>query len=326
MTASSRRNASIAALLIASLLTACGGGGSDGGTTASTTTPTTPTTPVAPVTPVAPTQEPGAPTLQGDTALDGYNWFNYRRVQIGLSALTRNSRIDLAAQGHSVYQRQNNSITHTQNSALPGFTGTDLLDRLNAAGYTLVKPYAYGEVISAAGETSGFYHAEELIGAIYHRFVIFEPVFKEMGTGAASSSNYTYFTTDFGASNGYGTGVGRGNVANYPAANQVQVPRNFFSDTESPDPVPNQNEVGYPISVHADISALLTVQSFTVRPRGGSDLSVRLMVRSNDTETPRSAAAIIPLSVLRANTVYDVSFSGTVDNVPLSRNWSFTTK
>jgi hypothetical protein len=34
--------------------------------------------------------------------------------------------------------------------------------------------------------------------------------------------------------------------------------------------VPNQNEVGYPISVHADINNPVLVQSFTVAPRGGT--------------------------------------------------------
>eukprot|EP01032_Pedospumella_encystans_P029741 gene29741-33577_t len=82
-----------------------------------------------------------------------------------------------------------------------------------------------------------------------------EPVFREAGTGSATGNGYTYFTADFATTNGYGAGVGRGKLVVYPAVNQTRVPLNFFSDTESPDPVPNQNEVGYPISVQGDISA-----------------------------------------------------------------------
>ena len=52
---------------------------------------------------------------------------------------------------------------------------------------------------------------------------------------------------------------------------------NFFSDYEAPDPVAGQNEVGYPVSVHADISAVLTVQSFTIQPRGGAALTTKLL-------------------------------------------------
>ncbi|MGO4382443.1 CAP domain-containing protein [Pseudoduganella sp. RAF53_2] len=310
------------AWLLAALLTACGGGGgsTSSGSDIGVATPTTPTTPT-------PTDQPGAPAMTGDTATDGFNWFNYRRAQIGLSQLTRNSRIDAAAVGHSNYLRLNNTVVHNQTAGNPGFTGAALSDRFAAAGYTLTLPYAYGEVISAASDRSGVYHAEELIAAIYHRFVVFEPVFREMGAGAATgNNNYTYFTADLATSNGYGAGVGHGKVVNYPADGQTAVPTTFNSDNESPDPVPNQNQVGYPISVHADISAQISVTTFTVHPRGGSNMTTRLLSRATDAETPTSAAAIIPLSTLQSGTTYDVSFSGTVDSVPVSRNWSFTTK
>lgn len=307
----------ITALALAAMLAACGGGG-DGGSSAVVNTPVVPTGLAA---------QPGAPAATGDTATDGFAWFNYRRNQIGLSTLTRNTLIDTAALGHSNYLRLNNTVSHDQVSGNPGFTGVATGDRLKAAGYQVVIPSAYGEVISAAGERSGFFHAEELITAIYHRFLVFEPVFREMGVGAANTSNYTYFTANLAASNGYGAGVARGSVAVYPADAQVAVPVNFMSDTETPDPVPNQNEVGYPISVHANISSVLTVTSFTVKPRGGADLPVRLLAPGVDPHMQdTAAAAIVPLSRLGAGTTYDVSFRGTVDSVAVTRNWSFTTQ
>ncbi|NVM80023.1 uncharacterized protein YkwD [Duganella sp. SG902] len=307
---------SAAALLGSALLAGCGGGGGD---TSAVTGPGTTTPPL--------TQEPGAPTLTGNTATDGYNWFNYRRAQAGLPTLSRNSRIDTAAQGHSDYQRINRTITHEQTPGLGGFTGVTLVNRLTAAGYTLSGSYSAGEVISATTSGTGFYQAEELITAIYHRFVIFEPVFKEIGTGAATiPGSYTYFTADFAAVNGL-SGLGAGKFIVYPVSNQTGVPVNFFSDSESPDPVPGQNEVGYPISVHADYGNLVTVQSFTVTPRGGAALSTRLLSAAAGTsEKTTSAAAIVPLAPLKGATVYDVSFSGTVGGVAVSRNWSFTTK
>lgn len=304
------------AILLATLLAACGGGGGGGSST-----------PVAPPPVTPPVMPPGAPTATGDTALDGFNWFNYRRAGIGLSTLARNVRLDTAAAGHSNYLRLNNTVSHDQAAGNPGFTGATLENRITAAGYTLTRPYAFGEVISAAGDRSGFYHAEELITAIYHRFVILEPVFKEMGTGASTSgSNYTYFTADFAASAGYGPGLGRGRVASYPGDGQVMVPTTFLSDTESPDPVPNQNAVGYPVSVHADISSSITVGSFTIKPRNGAALTTRLLSSATDTHTSGHVAAIVPLTTLSANTVYDVSFSGNVDGVAVTRSWSFTTK
>ena len=159
---------------------------------------------------------------------------------------------------------------------------------------------------------------------------MFEPVFREAGTGATTvAGGYTYFTADLTATNGLGAGIGAGRLVNYPVGNQTNVPINFFSDTESPDPVPAQNQVGYPISVHADSGrggAGVVVRSFTIAPRGSSALNTLLLSAANDQRTSSSAAAIIPLAPLRRGTVYDVSFDGTVDGVVAARTWSFTTR
>ncbi len=307
--AQSFRSASIiSALLAALLLAACGGGG-DGASSS------------------AATLEQNAPQATGNTATDGFNWFNFRRQQIGEQALARNNALDGAAQGHSDYQKINNTITHEQTPGNPGFTGARVADRLAGAGYQFTQgSYAYGEVISSSGNTSGAYAADSLIAAIYHRFVIFEPMFKEVGAGAATvAGGATYFTTDFTA-NGLETGLGAGQSIVYPFANQTNVPINFFSDNEEPDPVPTQNEVGYPISIHADTISTVVAQTFTMQPRGGAPLQVQLMQRASDSHTPSSAAAIIPLNVLASNTIYDVQFIGTVDGIAVNRTWSFTTR
>lgn len=274
-------------------------------------------------------QDASAPTVTNNIATDGLNWINYRRSQIGMPPLTRNSMIDVAAQGHSDYQRINNTVTHVQTRGKPGYTGEQLSDRLQAAGYIFGAPNAIGEVISATSNGSGFYMAEELITAIYHRFVIFEPVFQEIGAGAAStSSNYNYFTADFVTNLGYGNGIAAGTVVTWPFNGQTQVPVNFFSDYEEPDPVPNANEVGYPVSVHTNLTRTLVVQSFTIHAHGASsNLPTRLLAQGQDANTTtQSAAAIVPLSKLAGATTYDVSFTGTVDGTPVTRNWSFTTK
>ena len=308
-----------AALAAALVLSACGGGGGNGNGT-----------PVAVTPPAgAPPQVAGAPAATGVVATDGLNWINYRRGQIGMPVLTRNAQIDIAAQRHSEYQRTNNTVTHDQTSGKPGFTGVGLVARLEQAGYTFTQNanYAYGEVISATNSTSGAYMAEELITAIYHRFVIFEPRFQEIGTGSATNaSGYNYFTTDFASNNGYGPGIGRGNVVTWPAAGQTGVTRNFLSDYEAPDPVPELNEVGYPVSVHADIDSTLTATTFTMRPRGEADVAVKLLTRPLDGISPSSGAAVVPLAVLRAATTYDVTFAGTLGGAAVNRSWSFTTK
>ncbi|QYF96006.1 CAP domain-containing protein [Massilia sp. PAMC28688] len=266
--------------------------------------------------------------MTGNVATDGLNWLNFRRQQAGLSVLPRNALIDSAAEGHSNYQRLN-EVTHVQEVGKPGFTGVSLFDRLQRAGYANPTNYFYGEVISASTSTSGVYLAEELITAIYHRFAIFEPRFKEIGAGAlADSRGYNVLTINFGANNGYGPGLGAGNVVTWPIDGHTNVLRDFNSDNEAPDPVPNQNRVGYPISVHADADARLTVASFTMRPRGGADIATRLLSADADsvnTKT-RSAVSIVPLAVLSPSTTYDVAFVGTLNGLPLTKSWSFTTR
>jgi uncharacterized protein YkwD len=300
-------------------LVACGGGGGGSNAGAPNVTPSTGFS----------GQDASAPTATNNIATDGLNWINYRRSQIGMPALARNGVIDTAAQGHSDYQRINNVVSHDQTAGKTGYTGARLQDRLTNAGYVFGSPNAIGEVISATSNGSGFYMAEELITAIYHRFVIFEPVFKEIGAGAATTSaNYSYFTADFVANNGYGTGIAAGTIVTWPFNGQTQVAPNFNSDYEEPDPVPDRNEVGYPVSVHTNLTRKLTVQSFTIRAHGANtDLAARLLAQGQDANTTtQSAAAIVPLARLASGTTYDVTFTGAVDGVPVTRSWSFTTK
>lgn len=310
----------ISITLLAWLLTACGGGSSGGMSGVADTAPV-----IAPV-PVT-TSEPNAPLVTNNTATDGFNWINFRRQGLGIQALARNAFVDTAAQGHSEYQKLNNTITHTQIVGKPGFTGVALSDRLSAASYLFKSSsYAYGEVISGTANTSGANAAEDLITAIYHRFVLFEPMFKEAGTGGATiPGNYTYFTADLVTDN-LDRGLARGQVVSYPFDAQKNVLTKFDSDNESPDPVVGRNTVGFPVSVHANLTSTLKVTSFTIAPRGSAPLSTLLLANATDPHTPVSAAAIIPMDVLASATTYEVRFIGTVDGLPVDRAWSFTTR
>jgi uncharacterized protein YkwD len=287
------------------LLTACGGGGSsdEGNITATSA------------------------VVNVQTATDGLAQFNMRRQQLGLQAVVRNAALDDAAQRHSEYQALNGDITHEQEVGRRGFTGVKVGDRLSAADYKFTQSgYAYGEVISKTSDPSGVRAAEDLIAAIYHRFVIFEPMFKEVGVGAAGlAGGAIYFTTNF-AANGLDVGLGKGNFVTYPKDGQQSVPRVFNSDNEVPDPVPGRNAVGYPISLHADIESAVGVQSFTLRPQNGVDVAVQLLSSAVDQYTRSSVAAIVPLDVLTAGTTYEARFIGSIDGFAVDRTWTFTTQ
>jgi uncharacterized protein YkwD len=309
----------IAACIAALALAACGGGGSDSGSASSSAAGTF--TGFSGL-------DASAPVLTNNIATDGFNWINYRRAQAGVGVLARNSMLDRSAQAHSDYQRLNSTVTHSEDPAKSGFTGATVEARVQAAGYTLVRDYASGEIIAATNNSSGFYMAEELVTAIYHRFVMFEPLFKDMGSGAATGSDsYNYFTTNLGATRGYSAGLPSHTIVTWPVNGQTGVQTTFASNFEEPDPVPDVDYVGYPISIHANLTETVSVQSFTVRPRGGAELARRLLVKGQDANTTMSSvAAIVPIAPLAANTTYDVSFSGTVGGAAVSKTWSFTTK
>ena len=313
-----RAAAATSMLAMLAMLAACGGNRhDDNGVMASTTN----------ITPASLALTAGAPAATGDIAYDAYQWINFRRGQAGLATLSRNGALDAAAAAHSSYQKNNKIVSHDELSGNSGYTGATVADRLAAAGYTLVAPYALGEVIAATSDNSGALMTEQLITAIYHRFVIMEPVFKEVGTGNANAgAGYNYLSADFAASAGFGPGLGAGAVAGYPFDGQSAVPTVFYSDNEAPDPVPDQNAVGYPVSVQADINRTLLVQSFTLRPLGGATMATRLLSAATDAETPASAAAIIPLAVLAGHTTYQVQFSGTLDGSAVTLAWTFTTQ
>ncbi len=301
------------ALLFISLIAAC----SDGSDRSSTGTSATQLA----------AQESMAPAANGDVADDGLAWINYRRAQAGLRTVARDARLDHAAAAHAAYQQLNNLITHDERPALRGFTGATASDRLRAAGYPLDSDArADGEVIAATAEADGFAAAEGLLGAIYHRYLMLEPRFDLAGAGTAHrAGGYDWLNVNFVATRA-SAGLNAGQIVVWPVPGQQSVRTRVFSDQETPDPVPGRDAVGYPTSVHASLGTLLQVNRFTLRERGGNALQVVLLNSETDRDTPASAAAIIPLVRLRAGTVHEVEFIGSVDNQPVERRWSFTTR
>lgn len=293
------------------------------------------------------------------TASEGFAQINFRRASAGIPPLNFSSEITRAAQSHSDYQRINgpfqedggsSPITHAETPGKPNFTGVEACpDRITAAGYVLdpAQGYGCGEVISALSDSSGVTAAEELIAAVYHRFIVLQPSFRDAGAGAALSSDgrFAIFTQNF-AVRGSFAGLGSGNFAVYPFHGQTVVPTSFNHSTEMPDPLPPSmfpefvdKAVGYPVSVHADLDQRIDVTTFTLRQQANSTLmNARLLSAATDVETQSFSAAIVPFQQLSPGTSYVAEFSGTICSrsfetdqcvsapVPVARTWSFTTQ
>lgn len=342
MVAFSRWNTLPSVLLLSFMLSACGGHNGpeyeNGGTGSSSSQATA----------AQLAAEPGAPALSGNTATDAFNWYNFRRQQVGLPVLVRKSTLDTSAQKHADYMSIFGNATHVETDQTnPYFTGTRAIDRMIKAGYVFQNDSGFNsEVLSGiTNNTSGFFHAEALVMAVFHRFAIFEPTFSEAGAGFSTAKNgWTYVNMDMASPNGLGPGLtGTGNVmVTYPFSGQQNVPRNFFSNTEDPDPIPGKDEVGYPITVHANADVTLDTTTFEVRKHGDSSLLAATRVEFGThadgtiSSVPESAACIIPDAPLLTKTTYDVKYVGnanapsidgqTTVTYPINRSWSFTTR
>lgn len=248
---------------------------------------------------------------------------NFIRQSVGLASVGVNAKIGQAAQSHADYLLTNvGGPDHFQISGKPGFTGVNPGARLNAAGYAWQR---YTEVIDG-GMQSGKNAVKALIQAIYHRFGILNTAVSEVGVGIASSATMPIMVFDFGALPLNAATLSSAWRGTYPIDNQTDVPVDFYSDTEAPDPVPNANRVGYPVSFHLPEGETLATTSFTLAPAGGANIATLLLVAPTDPNVPANVAAIVPLVPLSYDTNYVVAFSGTrALGQPVNASWSFRT-
>ena len=257
------------------------------------------------------------------------NWINYRRSQIGMPALTRRTpRSTARPRAIPITSASTTSSPTTKTAGKPGFTGASLAGppargrlRSSAPPNTRI-----GEVISATSNGSGFYMAEELITAIYHRFVDLRAACSRKSAPARPSpapatpispptSSPTTATAPASAA---------GTLVTWPFNGQTEVPANFFSDYEEPDPVPDAQRSGLPgqrarrtSTAHADGAELHDPRArrqhdLAVAPAGpgpGCDTGTR--------SRPRRSSR---WRRWRPRTTYDVTFIGTVDGIPVTRD------
>ncbi|MDP2794821.1 MAG: pilus assembly protein N-terminal domain-containing protein [Sulfurisoma sp.] len=246
---------------------------------------------------------------------------NFRRGQIGLAPVTSHADMARAARAHSSYLAANNTTGHYETPSAQGYFGDTPGTRLSNSGY----PYrTYGEIISF-GPATGTLGIESLIEAIYHRFAIFTSSFDEAGAGFNTDhpTHGNVLTVDFGSRSSPLPAARADWVGLYPFDGQDRVPVDFYSDQESPDPMPDANRVGYPVSIHIDSASTLQVTSFTLFD-GATALPTSLLSPGAQS-VPASASAMIPNQVLEHGRTYTASFVGSVDGARLERQWTFAT-
>ncbi len=249
------------------------------------------------------------------------NRVNYYRSLAGLDDFSLSETLSLASQAHATYLKINELLGHYEDKdEYPeGFTGVDPSDRAEVQGYQ----GTVGEVISYGHEAEE--GVDSLITAIYHRFGLLNPGYTEAGVGDDSYPAPFYYVQVINPARPQGTTEPTGIISVYPADGQTDVPLKFNSDDESPDPVPDTNTVGYPVSIQFSSDyETVTLTDFTIS-KNSVPLYATILDPVQDENTPENAFSVIPLAELEPETVYDVLFQWTVNAESYEKQWSFTT-
>ncbi|WP_028221564.1 CAP domain-containing protein [Paraburkholderia oxyphila] len=313
-------------------LAACGGGGgnsgsgsnnssSPSGSSSSGTTPSSPTT-----------GNVSTPQYNANSAqLAVFNTINAQRQQCGFPALTENTLLDQASQAHADYIGKNGgTITDTEVSGNPGFTGATYADRATAAGYP-------GSRVWVAGESAGYYTNGTLTEAAYGTSIA-----TAWASGVYHVGAFVWPATQIGVGwnettyNGFPEAHGVITPANlqpisgslplmFPCDGATGVPYKVVGETPTP---PNSNGTyGPTLAVSGNPGDTVVLTSGTLTDTSGNVITMQLLNSTNDTNKliqPFEARAY-SATPLTANTKYSVSLSGAINGTPFSRTGSFTT-
>lgn len=339
------------AISLSILLAACGGGGGGSSTTPSSasgtgTTPATPATTV--VTPA--NLQATVPAFTYGASSEEFAFgtaLNQFRQLAGLGLLAQNTKLDASAAAHLAYVNANTTAYggtvqvdaidpatgtpwfHEEQPNLKGFTGVLPADRNKVAGYTGLLSGA--EEGSFGGGHGAVQALSGLIATVYHRQILMSQPLTEFGVAVGTDPSQTVVlemgatTPQSNASDFLGT---------YPADKQTNVGLHAY--VESPNPFPDLStsnadfptKTGYPVTVESAEGSSVEVLTFTMTQAGSSTpLDVRLLTAATDTlrRLPSNIAFIVAKAPLNPNTTYQIAFSGRVNNVVVTKNWSFTT-
>ncbi|GGV67864.1 hypothetical protein GCM10010277_76850 [Streptomyces longisporoflavus] len=137
----------------------------------------------------SPPQAPQAPAGNSSFSQEVTRLVNAERAKSGCGAVTLNSKLNDAAQGHSEDMAERDFFDHTNPD------GKDPGDRVTAAGY---RWSTYGENI-AAGQRTPAAVMDSWMNSSGHKVNILNCSFKEIGIGYRQGSGGPWWTQNFGA-------------------------------------------------------------------------------------------------------------------------------
>jgi len=363
----------LSALALATTLVACGGGGGGGDTATGTVTPgPIVVTPVDNGLGNLLNTIPDA-TYTGSTAAQAYAELNAYRAGGGFGALRQSFLLDKAAANHLNYffkkwgtipapaytstglpllDASGNQVTqfnlnaagysqvsktkapeleaHVEVRGEAEFTGELANDRASAVGYG----FQTYEIIGFQRRfTKAISCVASLLNAPYHRALMLDPQFTEVGISAqeADSLAGSDLTCVINPSIGPKKGITPLDwVGIYPQDKATGV---LNYSLETPNPWSDYEKLGTAPSIFVTEGHKLQVDSFTIAGPDGKALEAAILTRRNDKHrfVIDNQAFLIPNGYLQPSTTYTVTFRGKdIDTRGkteklVSRDWSFTT-
>lgn len=253
---------------------------------------------------------------------------NHYRALAGLQAVTIDTRLQAAAQSHARYMAETGELSHTESDrGSRSFTGASLKERLRAASAGNAQA---SEVVGMASVTHAHEVVDNLMTAIYHRYVMLSADAEHAGVGVArgrdAGPDAIYVAVNFSGSPAPQAAPA---LTVYPAPGQARVQSGFDPSSEAPNPLPGSDLAGQPISIQTGAGATLSVTDFRLYAETAdgpsSAIQTRRLTQAADLNTPVWAAALIPVEALAPSTTYRAEFAGAVNGAPVSMSWRFST-
>jgi len=273
------------------------------------------------------------------------NLLNNYRAQVGLNPLKENRYLDVAAQKHAYFMYKNNAIGHYEAIGYPYFFGNTPFDRAIKAGYPtrqVVENISHGE--------ENFNESiKDLFSAIYHRIGFLDFNIDEIGYAKISN----FYVYDMGnsvianscknpsyARSGYiGMCKNRNTIISkktynylisknpkvvlWPYPNMQNTPTVFYN--EIPDPLPNIDVSGYPISILFNPYYYKHIKLIDFKI---DNMTYKIITKNNDVnhKLKYNQFVLFPLKRLDYDKTYYIHAKFLVDGKIKVFNWKFHTE
>jgi len=278
---------------------------------------------------------------------EALNYLNRLRQGAGLIPFTSNKILNKASENHALYLIKNNTYGHYEEANKSGFTGKFAGQRIRHTGYNTEL------IIENVSSNNKDYKAsiDGLFAAIYHRLAFLDFQGDEIGISIKQNSidkTKTAFVYNIGSSplnklyknskkpskvdlnnalQKYKSS--NSNIITYPFNQQSDVPPVFFN--ESPDPLPNYDVSGFPISISFNQAIFKDIKFLNFELFDSQGKRIRNTLIQNSKTDPnrrlnKFSFVLFPLDRLEWNSEYSVNFLAIVDKKLFEKKWSFKTR